>query len=170
MHEPGSEQDSRKLEFPRETEGLPEVRKSELVELADGGEFELEIIPVKKRISDATVRMLAYNGSVPGPTLKVPQGATFTVRVSNRGDLEATVHWHGLRLENRYDGTHETQAPIPVGETFTYQLQVPDPGAFWFHPHIREDYGQELGLYGNIVATPSEPNYWPSATVIDASR
>ena len=163
MHEPGSEQDSRKLEFPRETEGLPEVRKSELVELADGDEFELEIIPVKKRIGDATVRMLAYNGSVPGPTLKVPQGATITVHVSNHGDLEATVHWHGLRLENRYDGTHDTQAPIPVGETFTYQLQVPDPGAFWYHPHIREDYGQELGLYGNILATPSEPDYWPPA-------
>ena len=163
MHEPGSKQDSRKLEFPRETEGLPEVRKSELVELADGDEFELEIIPVKKRIGDATVRMLAYNGSVPGPTLKVAQGATITVHVSNHGDLEATVHWHGLRLENRYDGTHDTQAPIPVGESFTYQLQVPDPGAFWYHPHIREDYGQELGLYGNILATPSESDYWPPA-------
>ena len=92
MHEPGSKQDSRKLEFPRETEGLPKVRKSELVELADGDEFALEIIPVKKRIGDATVRMLAYNGSVPGPTLKVTQGATITVHVSNHGDLEATVH------------------------------------------------------------------------------
>jgi FtsP/CotA-like multicopper oxidase with cupredoxin domain len=71
------------------------------------------------------------------------------------------VHWHGLRLENRYDGTHETQAPIPVGETFTYQVSVPDPGAFWYHPHIREDYGQEMGLYGNILVTPSESEYWP---------
>ena len=107
--------------------------------------------------------MLAYNGSVPGPTLKVPQGATITVHVTNHGDLDATVHWHGLRLENRYDGTHETQAPIPVGETFTYQVHVPDPGAYWYHPHIREDYGQEMGLYGNILVTPSEPDYWPPA-------
>ena len=73
--------------------------------------------------------MLAYNGSIPGPTLKVPEGATVTVDVINEGDLEATVHWHGLRLENRYDGTHETQAPIPVGETFTYEVHFPDPGA-----------------------------------------
>ena len=107
--------------------------------------------------------MLAYNGSIPGPTLKIPQGATITVHVTNQGDLEATVHWHGLRLENRYDGTHDTQAPIPVGETFTYQVHVPDPGAFWYHPHIREDYGQEMGLYGNILATPSEPDCWPPA-------
>src|SRR5215471_3079113 len=155
--------DSRTIEFPRETEGLPEARETELVELADGDEFRLEILPVKKRIGDATVRMLAYNGSVPGPTLKVPQAATITVHVSNQGDLDATVHWHGLRLENRYDGTHDTQAPIPVGETFTYQVHVPDPGAYWYHPHIREDYGQELGLYGNIVVTPSDPDYWPPA-------
>jgi FtsP/CotA-like multicopper oxidase with cupredoxin domain len=81
--------------------------------------------------------------------------------VTNQGDIDATVHWHGLRLENRFDGTHETQAPIPVGETFTYQVSVPDPGAYWYHPHIREDYGQELGLYGNILVTPSERDYWP---------
>ena len=60
--------------------------------------------------------MLAYNGSIPGPTFKIPEGATVTVQVTNEGDLEATVHWHGLRLENRFDGTHDTQAPIPVGE------------------------------------------------------
>ena len=160
MPDRGTEHRSPTIEYTRETEGLPEARKTELVELADGDEFELEVIPVKKRIGDATVRMLAYNGSVPGPTLKVPQGATITVEVTNHGDLEATVHWHGLRLDNRYDGTHDTQAPIPVGETFTYQVHVPDPGAYWYHPHIREDYGQELGLYGNILAIPSEPDYW----------
>ena len=163
MHHPGSDNHAQTMELPRETEGLPEARKTELVELADGDEFELEIIPVKKRIGDATVRMLAYNGSVPGPTLKVSQGATISVRVTNHGDLEATVHWHGLRLENRYDGTHDTQAPIPVGEIFTYQVHVPDPGAYWYHPHIREDYGQEMGLYGNILVTPAERDYWPPA-------
>src|SRR3954471_22019925 len=163
MHEHGRHHHEHVAEFPRGTEGLPAARTTEVIELSDGEEFELEILPVKKRIGDATVRMLAYNGSVPGPTLKVPQGATIRVRVTNRGDLEATVHWHGLRLENRYDGTHDTQAPIPVGETFTYEVTVPDAGAYWYHPHIREDYGQELGLYGNILSTPPEPDYWPPA-------
>src|SRR3712207_5569327 len=150
-------------EFPTETAGLPDARPTELVELSDGDEFELEIAPVKKTIGDATVRMLAYNGSIPGTTVKLPQGSTVTIHVTNRGDLDATVHWHGLRLENRYDGTHDTQAPIPVVETFTYQVHVPDPGAYWYHPHIREDYGQEMGLYGNILVTPAEPDYWPPA-------
>lgn len=149
--------------FPTETDGLPEAARPEVVELSDGEEFALEIIPVAKRLGEATVRMLAYNGSIPGPTLKVPEGSTVSVQVTNRGDLDATVHWHGLRLENRYDGTHETQDAIPVGETFTYQVHSPDPGAYWYHPHIREDYGQEMGLYGNILVVPSEPDYWPPA-------
>jgi len=151
------------IDFSSSIEGLPEASPSEVVELSDGDEFELEIYPVKKQIGDAVVRMLAYNGSIPGPTLKVPQGATVTVHVTNRGDLDATVHWHGLRLENRYDGTHETQAPIPIGEKFSYQVTVPDPGAYWYHPHIREDYGQELGLYGNILAVPSDDDHWSPA-------
>jgi FtsP/CotA-like multicopper oxidase with cupredoxin domain len=163
MHEHGSHHHEHVTELPRETEGLPDARETEIIELSDGDEFALEIIPVKKRIGDSTVRMLTYNGSVPGPTLKLPQGATIKVPVMNHGDIEATVHWHGLRLENRFDGTHDTQAPIPVGETFTYEVHVPDPGAYWYHPHIREDYGQELGLYGNILATPSETDYWPPA-------
>jgi FtsP/CotA-like multicopper oxidase with cupredoxin domain len=163
MHDHRSHAHTHPVEFPSATEGLPDARQSEVVELSDGDEFDLDIAPVRKQIGDATVRMLAYNGSVPGPTLKVPQDATITVHVTNRGDVDATVHWHGLRLENRYDGTHETQAPIPVGETFTYQLTVPDPGAYWYHPHIREDYGQELGLYGNILAVPSEDDHWPPA-------
>src|SRR5256886_17545999 len=154
MHDPSSHSDSPTIEFPRETEGLPEAQKTELVELADGDEFELEIMPVKKRIGDATVRMLTYNGSVPGPTLKVPQGGTITVHVTNHGDLDATVHWHGLRLENRYDGTHDTQAPIPVGETFPYQGHGPCPGAHSYHPPIPQDHAQEMGPYPTNLRTP----------------
>jgi FtsP/CotA-like multicopper oxidase with cupredoxin domain len=132
------------------------------LELADGEVFDLRIGPVAKRLGDTTVRMLGYNGSIPGPTLKVRQGSEIVVQVVNQGDLEATVHWHGLRLENRYDGVpHETQTPIPVGGSFTYRIRFPDPGLYWYHPHIREDYTQELGLYGNILVVPSEPDYWP---------
>ena len=105
--------------------GLPEARATELVELADGDQFDLRIAPVAKRIGDATVRMLAYNGSIPGPTLKVQEGSEIVVNVENQGDIEATVHWHGLRLENRYDGTHETQEPMQVGEQLHRPRHVP---------------------------------------------
>ena len=90
MHDPSSESHAQTVEFPRGTEGLPEARKTELVELADGDEFELDIMPVKKQIGDATVRMLAYKGSVPGPALKVSQGSTITVALfSGSGSLQA---------------------------------------------------------------------------------
>jgi FtsP/CotA-like multicopper oxidase with cupredoxin domain len=148
--------------FSRETTGLPVARATEMVELADGQRFELRIAPVTKRIGDATVRMLAYNGSIPGPTLKVREGSEVVVDVENQGDMDATVHWHGLRLENRYDGTHETQRPMAVGETFSARVAFPDPGLYWYHPHIREDYGQEMGLYGNVLVEPADPEYWPA--------
>jgi hypothetical protein len=84
--------------FPTETAGLPESRHTEIIDLADGDEFDLRIAPVAKRLGDATVRMLAYNGSIPGPTLRVPEGSEVVVNVTNEANLETTVHWHGLRL------------------------------------------------------------------------
>jgi FtsP/CotA-like multicopper oxidase with cupredoxin domain len=150
--------------FPTDPAGLPEASRPQLLELADGDTLELRVGPVAKRLGDTTVRMLGYNGSIPGSTLKVAQGSEIGVHVENHGDLDTTVHWHGLRLENRYDGVpHETQAPIPVGGEFSYRIQFPDPGLYWYHPHIREDYTQELGLYGNILVVPADPDYWPPA-------
>ena len=150
--------------FPTDPTGLPEATATELLELADGDNLNLQIAPIAKRLDGTTVRMLGYNGSIPGPTLKVRQGSEVVVHVTNYGDLEATVHWHGLRLDNKYDGVpHETQTPIPVGGDFTYRIRFPDPGLYWYHPHIREDYTQEMGLYGNILVVPADPDYWPPA-------
>jgi FtsP/CotA-like multicopper oxidase with cupredoxin domain len=148
--------------FPTDPSGLPEAGRPQLLELAPGDTLELQVGPVAKRLGGTTVRMLGYNGSIPGPTLKVQQGSEIIVHVTNHGDLDTTVHWHGLRLKNKYDGVpHETQAPIPVGGEFTYRIQFPDAGLYWYHPHIREDYTQELGLYGNILVEPADPDYWP---------
>jgi FtsP/CotA-like multicopper oxidase with cupredoxin domain len=150
--------------FTTETAGLPEVSRPAVTRLHDGDRLDLRIGPVRKNIGGAELRMLGYNGSVPGPVLHVDQGSQIAVQVRNDGDVEATVHWHGLRLDNRYDGVpHETQEPIPIGGTFTYQLQFPDAGFYWYHPHIREDYGLEMGLYGTIVVEPADPGYWPAA-------
>ena len=150
--------------FSTDTEGLPIAMPPETVRLRDGQAFDLSIRPVRKQIGGAEVRMLGYNGSIPGPTLRVEQGSEVTVRATNETDLETTVHWHGLRLENRYDGVpEETQAPIPPGGTFEYRLRFPDPGLYWYHPHMREDYAQEMGLYAPIVVEPSDPSYWPPA-------
>jgi FtsP/CotA-like multicopper oxidase with cupredoxin domain len=150
--------------FSTDTAGLPEATATRFVELADGETLDLRPAPVAKRLGETTVRMLGYNGSVPGPTLRVQQGSEAVVDVTNDTDLETTVHWHGLRLQNRYDGVpHDTQQPIPPGGSFTYRLSFPDPGLYWYHPHIREDYTQEMGLYGTILVEAAEPDYWPPA-------
>ncbi len=101
-------------------------------------------------------------GPSPDPPCASGKGSEITVHVRNDADIEATVHWHGLRLDNAYDGVpHETQAPIAVGGDFTYRLRFPDAGLYWYHPHIREDYGLDMGLYGNLVVDPVDDDYWP---------
>jgi FtsP/CotA-like multicopper oxidase with cupredoxin domain len=147
--------------FPTETVGLPEAHSPELVELNHGDHYDLRIAPVGKDLAGTKVRMLAYNGSIPGPILKVKEGSEIVVNIENQGDHPTTVHWHGLRLDNRYDGTHETQPLIEVGESFSVRVHFPDPGAYWYHPHVREDYGQEMGLYGNVLVEPADPDHWP---------
>jgi FtsP/CotA-like multicopper oxidase with cupredoxin domain len=152
--------------FPRDSTGLFVAADTDTVDLKDGDSFDLRAIIVRKQIGDASVKILAYNGSIPGPTLKVAQGSEITINFTNEMELETTVHWHGLRLDNRYDGVpegvhHGHQPPVPVGGSYTYRLRFPDPGVYWYHPHIREDYTQELGLYGNIIVVPHEQSYWP---------
>ena len=120
--------------FPTDPPVFPRRRAPRWSSWPTATEFDLRIAPVAKQLGDATVRMLAYNGSIPGPTLKVQQGSEVVVNVENQGDLEATVHWHGLRLENRYDGTHETQQPMAVGETLHRPRRVPRPRALLVPP------------------------------------
>jgi FtsP/CotA-like multicopper oxidase with cupredoxin domain len=150
--------------FPTDTEGLSDVVSPATVRLHDGDDFDLHIAPVRKRFGADDVRMLAYNGSIPGPTLHVDQGSEITVRTRNDGDIETTVHWHGLRLANLSDGVpEETQAPIPIGGSYTCKVRFPDAGYYWYHPHLREDFAQEMGLYAPVIVEPADPSYWPPA-------
>ena len=157
MNDTTTDQDT----FSTDAAGLAPSRPTEMLELDDGAHLDLRIAPVAHRVGDDLLRMLAYNGSIPGPVLRVRQGSEITVRARNDGDVEATVHWHGLCLDNRYDGVpYETQAPIPIGGEFTYVLTFPDEGLYWYHPHIREDYGLDMGLYGTILVDPQDPDCW----------
>ena len=81
-----------------------EERVSAVVDVEPGGTFDLRVAPVTKRIEGRLYEMLAYNGSIPGPILRVRQGSEIAVAVSNETEIDTTVHWHGLRLENRSAG------------------------------------------------------------------
>lgn len=147
--------------FSTSVRGLPEAKLSQIVELKDGDSYNLTAGFVKKNIAGKQVRMLAYNGSIPGPILKVPQGATVTVNFKNDADIANTIHTHGVRMDNAFDGVPDvTQKAVLPGESFAYTLTFPDDGMYWYHPHVRDDYTIEMGLYGNVWVTPKAGSSW----------
>lgn len=99
-----------------------------------------------------------YNGTVPGPEIRLRRGERLRVSVENGLEQETTVHWHGIRLPNAMDGVpHLTQPPIAPGETFRYEFELPDAGTFWYHPHVRSSEQQGRGLYGVLIVEEEAP-------------
>lgn len=140
---------------------LPAAKDNQIVELKNGDTYNLTASIVKRMLGNTEVKALAYNGSVPGPTIKVQQGAEVTINFTNNTDVPNTIHSHGVRLDNAFDGVPDvTQPAVAIGQSFAYKIKFPDAGVFWYHPHIREDYAQALGLYGMFLVQPTEANYW----------
>jgi FtsP/CotA-like multicopper oxidase with cupredoxin domain len=146
--------------FSQESNGRSEANSPQTVSLKNNQRYTLTANIVKKNIKGAEVKMLAYNGSIPGPIIKVQQGSKITLTLVNNTDVPTRLHPHGVRVENKSDGTDLTQKSIPSGGSYTYTLQFPDAGIYWYHPHVREDYAQALGLYGNFLVEPKEAGYW----------
>src|SRR5438132_831745 len=87
-------------------------------------------------VEGSKLRVWAYNGQVPGPTLRVRLGDRLRITFINRLPQPTTIHWHGVRVPNNMDGVpHATQPPVEPGGTFTYEFTPKDAGTFWFHPH-----------------------------------
>jgi FtsP/CotA-like multicopper oxidase with cupredoxin domain len=143
---------------------VPAARPRELVSLANGDTLRLNAGPVRRTFKGRTLTMYGFNGQYPGPLLRVAQNAEVVVEFSNALDQPTTVHWHGIRLDNRFDGVPElTQAAVPPGGRFVYRLRFPDAGIYWYHPHVREDIQQDLGLYGNILVRSPRQRYFSPA-------
>jgi len=143
---------------------IPYARPRTLIDLADGDTLRLEAGLVRRTVGSREYVMFAYNGQYPGPLLRVAQGATIHVEFTNHLEWPTAVHWHGVRLENAFDGVpHVTQEPVQAGERFLYRVHFRDAGIYWYHPHHREDIQQDLGLYGNILVRSPDPEYYGPA-------
>ncbi len=143
---------------------LPRARAPEVVQLADGDTLQLEAGVLHGMIGSRMVKVYGFNGQFPGPTLRVPQDATIVVEFTNNIDFATTLRWHGVRVENRYDGVPGlTQRPVRVGSTYTAHVRFPDAGVFWYHPHQRGHIAQDLGLYGSIIVDSPDPDYYGPA-------
>ncbi len=143
------------------TKNFPLAKTSQIVRLRNGDTLDLTAMMVRRVIRGQTFTMYGFNGQVPGPMIRVPQNATITVRFHNRIDLPSAVHWHGIRLDNRSDGVPGvTQAAVESGQNYTYTVHFPDAGVYWYHPHVREDIEQAMGLYGNMLVDSPERGYY----------
>jgi FtsP/CotA-like multicopper oxidase with cupredoxin domain len=101
-------------------------------------------------------RTWAYNGQVPGPTIRATQGERIRVVLENRLDVPTTIHWHGVPLPNAMDGVPGlTQEPVEPGGSFVYEFDANVPGTYFYHSHV----GLQLdrGLLGALVIDPAEP-------------
>jgi FtsP/CotA-like multicopper oxidase with cupredoxin domain len=121
--------------------------------------FTLTAAPTTLALLDGrSLDVWAYNGSVPGPTLRVRRGDRVHVEFHNRLPQPSTIHWHGVRLPNAMDGVPGvTQAPVAPGGDFVYEFIPKDAGTFWFHPHVRGSEQVERGLHGVLVVEDDPP-------------
>jgi FtsP/CotA-like multicopper oxidase with cupredoxin domain len=131
--------------------------------LSAGGlrEFQLRLEPASVQLAPPpfpATPVWAFNGTVPGPEIRIRQGERVRVRVRNGLAQETTVHWHGLRVPNRVDGVpYLTQVPIAPGEEYVYEFAPPDAGTFWYHPHVNTSEQIGRGLYGPLIVEEAEP-------------
>jgi FtsP/CotA-like multicopper oxidase with cupredoxin domain len=114
---------------------------------------EMEILPGKM------TPVWTYNGSLPGPLIKLQVGQRLIVHFKNHLLEDTSIHWHGLRVPNDMDGAPGfTQDPVQPDGEFTYDFVVNDAGTFWYHPHINSAAQVGFGLYGPIVVEdPADP-------------
>ena len=93
-----------------------------------------------------------FEGTVPGQTLRFRQGDQVQRRFVNKLPQPASIHWHGVRIDNAMDGvpglTQEAVAPDGI---FDYDFVVPDAGTYWYHAHNRSAEQVARGLYGPLI-------------------
>ena len=104
-----------------------------------------------------TTTAVTFNGTVPGPTIRVTEGDTVEVAVTNGLDEPTSIHWHGIHVPNSQDGVAGvTQDPIAPGATFTYRFTAPHAGTFMYHAHGPGSREQiDRGLYAPFIIDPA---------------
>lgn len=141
-----------------------EKQKQKIVELDDWDNYEITLDNINNTVDGKEVRMMWYNGSIPWPLIKIKQNSTINLKVTNNiWDITSTVHHHGLRWSDKEDWVPTSMGwfdtPIKKGESLEYTLEFPDAWIYRYHPHVREELQQELGMYGNYLVEPADPDY-----------
>ena len=115
----------------------------------DAARFSLRIAPVKLDLSPKqTIQTIGYNGSAPGPLLRVKEGQQVIVDVKNDTDVPELVHWHGLYVPSEVDGAMEEGTPmVPAGGSRQYAFTAQPSGTRWYHTHAFAGKDLRRSLY-----------------------
>ncbi|OFI38197.1 copper oxidase [Arthrobacter sp. SW1] len=124
-------------------------------------ELRLEAAQVTVPIAGRPASCFAYNGSVPGPTLRLRAGDTLAVRLVNNLREASNLHVHGLHVSPQGNGDNAFVTVEP-GRSFDYEFRLPDhhpPGVYWYHPHLHGSAADQVfaGLYGAIIVEEPRP-------------
>jgi CopA family copper-resistance protein len=124
-------------------------------EALSGDEIKLTIGHVPITLDGREGHAVAINGTVPGPLIRLKQGQTVRIAVTNTLDEDTSIHWHGLLTPSHMDGVPGLSFPgIKPGETFVYEFPVKQAGTYWYHSHSGV---QELvGHYAPIIIEPAD--------------
>ncbi|MGY4844212.1 multicopper oxidase family protein [Kocuria sp. MNB10] len=142
--------------------GGRELLQPEVLSSRDGAlDLALEAAPARVRIGARTAHVQAFNGSLPGPTLRVRPGDTLRVAMTNGLEAPTNLHAHGLHVSPEDNGDNPFVSIAP-GDSFDYDFSLPDdhpPGTYWYHPHRHGHVADQLaaGLYGAIVVKDPDP-------------
>ncbi len=122
---------------------------------ASPGRYQLAAAPAQANLINDPKKLTdvwAYNRTVPGPVLRGRKGEPIEITVLNQLDQPTTIHWHGIRIDNKMDGVAGlTQTAIPARGDFTYIFTPPDAGTYWYHPHNKSWEQMARGLYGTLI-------------------
>src|SRR5580704_18087892 len=129
-------------------------------------DFTLRIGPVTAEpVKGKMVRTVGYNGMVPGPILRVPEGTTVTVEVFNATDIPELVHWHRFRILSDVDGSIEDGTPMVAPHASRrYSFPATPSGTRWYHTHTMAGRNIKRGTYtGQFGFFYIEPRNEPGA-------
>ena len=127
------------------------------IDTLSGKDIALRVAHTMMTINGKSSHAIGINGTVPAPLIRLRQGQTVRLAVTNDLDEETSIHWHGLLVPFQMDGVPGISFPgIPARATFTYELPVIQAGTYWYHSH--SGLQEQMGHYGPIVIDPADPD------------
>ncbi len=122
--------------------------------MVSGNDIALTIARQTMMIDGRKMQAIGVNGTVPAPLVRLREGQTVRLHVTNDLDEDSSIHWHGVLVPPQFDGVPGVSFPgIRPKSTFVYEFPVIQNGTYWYHSH--SGFQEQLGHYGPIVIDPA---------------